>query len=72
MNAPPVKFVSSGDGARASARFNVRPDTVRENAGPFSFCELKRRERRAPPWQVISGGIGRVNEHLKKMGAVWN
>ena len=35
-------------GARASARFNARGGGVQNHAGPFSFCTVKRRERRAP------------------------
>lgn len=58
-------------GARASARFNVRREEAQEKAGPLAFRALKRRERRAPPCPMSSAGIGRGDEHLKKMGAVW-
>jgi hypothetical protein len=35
-------------GARASARFNVRPETSLKMFSPHSFWTSKRRERRAP------------------------
>ena len=43
-----LRFVQSGDGARASARFNVREEEALETPSLLVFCELKRRERRAP------------------------
>ena len=48
MNTLPLKFAPLGEGARASARFNLRADELLEDTGLLSFCELKRRERRAP------------------------
>ena len=38
-----------GDGARALARFTVHNEAAQSIPGPLAFCELKRRERRAPP-----------------------
>ena len=43
-----VRFVQLGDGARASARFNVREEEALETPSLLVFFELKRRERRAP------------------------
>ena len=38
----------SGDGARASARFNVQKHEARKMPRSLELCALKRRERRAP------------------------
>jgi hypothetical protein len=36
------------NGARASARFNVRDRETQETPDPLALCVLKRRKRRAP------------------------
>ena len=36
-------------GARALARFNVQIEEPQGMSSPLAICELKRRERRAPP-----------------------
>ena len=41
-----------GDGARATARFNVHQAEAQENSGVLSVGELMRRERRAPRSRV--------------------
>jgi hypothetical protein len=43
-----LSFARLGDGARASARFNVASHAARKTPGPLAVGTLKRRERRAP------------------------
>ena len=44
----PLRLAQYGDGARASARFNVQNPAAQETTGLLELRELKRRERRAP------------------------
>ena len=41
-------------GARRSRRFTVRDSKCHETAGALPIAELKRRERRAPAWQLFA------------------
>ena len=43
-----VNPVQLGNGARALARFTFRREAAQEISVPLEYCELKRRERRAP------------------------
>ena len=44
-----LRLVQSGDGARPSGRFHVQSCEPQKRPGLLAVCELKRRERRAPP-----------------------
>lgn len=54
-------FAQQSDGARALARFDIRPAAVPEKAGPLAASELKRRERRAPLARVVCQCMARVS-----------
>ena len=49
--------LSSSEGARASARFNVPQGEGRENSSMLPVGELKRRERRAPVARIVAYSI---------------
>lgn len=53
--------VSSADGARALARFNVHCDEAQEMSAPLSTRALKRRERRAPLAPSAGRSLSRVS-----------
>ena len=60
-SSQPVSRAQSGDGARASARFNVQIEESQKMPVRLALRELKRRERRAPPRRAARNSISRAS-----------